>query len=478
MAISDHRLVFWADDRDCLVALFPLIDRFSKVQGIEIHVVYVRRLENEEVHWPSNAGVLHILSPTTSYHRKIKILDILAPRRIIHAQGSWSAERELLLVLQQQHDGPTIISLPVKEIPHALWIADLSFEALTQWNTVQIELVVITDSRPQSLGRLFQSLRRGMYLGDRVDLTIHMEQTADSVTRRATQNLVWDHGAKTVRHRIRKGGLMPAIVESWYPSSNNDYAVILEDDIEVSHLFYIWAKYAILKYRYSGDRTMDGYPSLFGVSLYSPRHLELLPEGRRPFDPSQFIDGHSPYLTPVPCSWGAVYFPEHWREFHSYLIGRLDMPSSANVTVPESRSNRWKKSWKKYFIELAYFRAYVMLYPNFNHFESFSTNHLEIGTHVKDRGRSQSKIDEFQVPLMHIDTIIAQLPQHKLPDFSALPVLDLWGKPTSLDQLNDRSLAWHPKISTCERNKANSFDPSDLLCPYPSTSKKKKAVSK
>lgn len=336
-----------------------------------------------------------------------------------------------------------------------------------------MDLVVITDRRPHSLARLLKSTSRARYLGDTVNLKIHMEQTADRVTRMLVNGFEWTHGSKTVRHRIIKGGLMPAIVESWYPSSKDNYAVFLEDDVEVSPLFYVWAKYNILRYRYSEDRK-EKQQQLYGISLYSPRHLELFPEGRRPFDPVTAIgpefDPHVPYLTSVPCSWGAVYFPEHWIEFHSYLTVRMadlrqqpDQPL-LNITVPGSRSERWKSSWKKYFIELVYLRSYVMLYPNFQKFESFSTNHLEFGTHVK-KERTKNALDEFLVPLMQRDTIVSQLPQQHLPAFHKLPVLDLWGNRVTLEYLESVAIDWHRNVSACPRN-AGHFDPQDLLCPF------------
>jgi hypothetical protein len=38
-------------------------------------------------------------------------------------------------------------------------------------------------------------------------------------------------------------------VESWYPRSNDSYGLLLEDDVEVSPLFYAWIKLALLRYR-------------------------------------------------------------------------------------------------------------------------------------------------------------------------------------------------------------------------------------
>ncbi|KAI9250771.1 hypothetical protein BY458DRAFT_524269 [Sporodiniella umbellata] len=363
------------------------------------------------------------------------------------------------------------IRLPSKEIVHSLWIPDLSVQALKSWNKVDIKLVIITDRRPHSLSRLLQSASAAYYLGDRADVMIHMEQSSDRATRMLVNSFVWRQGKKFLKHRIKKGGLMPAIVESWYPSSNDEYAVLLEDDIEVSPLFYVWSKYAILKYRYGASKA--AYQQMYGVSLYSPRNLELVPEGRVKFDPNLVLKAThppgTPYASQIPCSWGAVYFPEHWREFHAYLVRRLEdlqLPKNSQVRVirvPGSRSDKWKKSWKKYFIELVYLRAYVMLYPNFDRFEAFSTNHVEFGTHVQSEKR-QAIVGTFTVPLMVRDTLLAQLPEHRLPYYEDLPLLDLWGRPVDYPTLDARAQAFHTHVSTCPRQ-LGAFDPRDVFCP-------------
>lgn len=366
---------------------------------------------------------------------------------------------------------------------------------LLDWNTPDITLIVITDRRPHSLSRLLRSTEKAYYLGDDVDIVVNLEQSSDKATRMLVNDFGWSHGKKRLRHRIRKGGLMPAIVESWYPHSNHHYAVLLEDDVEVSPLFYVWAKYSILRYRYSGGNT-ELSKAMYGISLYSPRNVELHPAGRRPFHPDNVLlnlyPPRMPYLSQIPCSWGAVYFPEHWREFHEYLTARLmdeQQNNLLNITVPNSRSVRWKKSWKKYFIELVYLRAYVMLYPNFQSFESFSTNHLETGTHVKSTEKRNNAISSFLVPLMHRDTILDQLPQHRLPDYADLPVLDLWGNLVSHEILDETASRWHGAVSSCPRS-TGQYDPKDILCPFPesrsatvdndttATKKNKKPVTK
>jgi hypothetical protein len=77
-----------------------------------------------------------------------------------------------------------------------------------------------------------------------------MEQTSDSTTRSLVQNFTWPNGELFVRHRVIRGGLLPAVVESWYPQDNHTYGVLLEDDVEVSPMFYAWLKMSFLRYRY------------------------------------------------------------------------------------------------------------------------------------------------------------------------------------------------------------------------------------
>lgn len=218
---------------------------------------------------------------------------------------------------------------------------------------------------------------------------------------------------------------------------------------------------------------------MFGISLYQPKVIETKREGRMFFNPrtvfaaNDIAEYTTPYLSQIPCSWGAIYFPEHWREFHSYLNVRLSevLFGIDAVVVPDARSNRWPKSWKKYFIELAYLRGYVMVYPNYENFVSLSTNHLEIGSHVKDTSQESyvKKKEMFRVPLMGLEdtTRLVDLPHGTLPAFDDLPVLDLFGQLSSLETLillgQTRQLEMVP---ACEPSSEDHIRPDfrGLLC--------------
>ena len=237
------------------------------------------------------------------------------------------------------------------------------------------------------------------------------------------------------------------------------------------------------KSRYSDIR--DKSPLLFGISLYQQKNLELHPGGRRPFDArwlfktSGVAPPNTPYLSQIPCSWGAVYFPEHWREFHTYLGRRLTDSSLSlreNI-VPDVRSSRWKHSWKKYFIEMVFLRGYAMLYPNYANFSSLSTNRLEPGAHVKRLPRAifDKKRAQFDVPLMQLPsgpsgnvsdalrTGLLDLPENGMPAWGALPVLDLHGLVVSEGLIIDRGQVRRAEVFGCA-DPPIQYDALSLLC--------------
>jgi hypothetical protein len=112
-----------------------------------------------------------------------------------------------------------------------------------------VELSVITYDRPNSLTRLLGSLRDAYYFGDTVNMRINIEHAGDSETMKAIEDQRWPHGRIFVHHRVVHAGLLTAVVESWYPHTQHSYGVLLEDDVEVSPLFYAWIKMSLLRYR-------------------------------------------------------------------------------------------------------------------------------------------------------------------------------------------------------------------------------------
>ncbi|KAI0080944.1 hypothetical protein K474DRAFT_1704236 [Panus rudis PR-1116 ss-1] len=328
---------------------------------------YLRHLNPIVCRLSGGGQVVQVLTPFLDQAQTLRDCGV----QLVHIQEASSVD-EMGTALSQYHAlltaldfvlkrytglGIVTVKIPSTNLPFCDWLGSLSLEEWRNWHKPQNEMTVITNDRLESLTRLLKSSNDAIYFGDLVNMRINLEQASDLQTLRVVQSYQWKHGALSVHKRVLHGGLLPAVVESWYPHSDDSYAVILEDDVELSPMFYAWIKMGLLRYR-----------------------------------------------------WGAIYFPEHWREFHDYLSIRLsgqlpDLPVDA-VVAPGVRSSKWTRSWKKYLIEFAYLRGYVMLYPNYAGFVSLSTNHLEVGSHVKDMPLEAylQKRRLFLLPLMPLPT--------------------------------------------------------------------------
>ena len=114
---------------------------------------------------------------------------------------------------------------------------------------------------------------------------------------------VW--GAATIQHY----GLVNQWLNSWFPSSESEYALFLEDDNVVVAGYYEFMKKAILHYQFD-ETNYD--PRVFGFNM---QHQHMIP-GRYPKKPSEFIpQGTMYYKYQLLSTWGPVFFPAHWSEF-------------------------------------------------------------------------------------------------------------------------------------------------------------------
>ncbi|KAI8084461.1 uncharacterized protein BX664DRAFT_266732, partial [Halteromyces radiatus] len=384
----------------------------------------------------------------------------------------------------------TVIGLPARDIQYVQWMMDLPMIALESWNKFQIQLTVITDRNPSGLTRLLRSITRAHYMGDKVDLTVIMDQSSDRVTQHLVNGFSWEaHGEKQIRHRIVKMNRMPVFVESWYPKdSYDDYCIILDDDLDVSDLFYIYAKQLLLRYRYgttSSSSTTRLSDSVMGISLYTPRLIDSYEDGRRLFDPPSTIT--HPYLMQAVTNGGTLFFPEHWREFHDYLTARyadIKKKQLQTIHVPGARSGNWTNSWRRYMDEMMYLRGYVVLYPSMPQGNSFSTLYLDLKHHHPTVDTNENNDDDlytmdesirslFQTPLVsatkHQSSSLSSLDwTHSLPsDVESLSLFDLWGTPvTSHSILLERGWLLQKSVSACPPSSYLVYDPADLLCPF------------
>lgn len=122
-------------------------------------------------------------------------------------------------------------------------------------------------------------------------------------------------------------------------------------------------------------------------------------------------------------------------------------------------------------------KATTARYPNFRKNVSLSTNHLEIGSHVKHLSGllNDQKKAMYTVPLMTVPPSdglgLLDLPQGRLPDWSDLPILDLMGTVTSEIDIVRTGSERRIEISDCNWDTTHSaaHDARELLC-VPETS--------
>lgn len=480
--------MFYAHSVDEVKALAPLLEKFKNTVGKKAYIVVSggKFCPCEDaaaaLNWPKSVckerrfkifdlgmgslstGISNSEVPVVQavYSSMKGLVKMHNPSVIISVSDIDSNVRKALKMASEiNQDGSnssTLVLLPRQSVPKVLWMADLRSTALPNWNKMHISISIITQNRSPSLSRLLKSISDAYYVGDSISISFNMDSQVDEDTIKMVGDFEWPHGPKTLRRRIIQGGLIRAVSESWYPASDDDFGLLLEDDIEVSPYYYLWIKYALMAYHYDPQISL---PELSTISLYTPRLVEVVKE-RPKWNPTEFfknIHPNTPYLHQLPCSWGAVFFPKQWREFYVYMNMRFTEDAKQNpVQIPKSRTNGWQASWKKFLIDMMYLRGYVSLYPNFPNQASFSTNHMEPGAHIsaKDNVVKHDKSD-FEVPLMSED-FRPLLPGGKMPPASKLPSLNLFNQPVSLKGLKSAGAKLGQDVLNCTISETVTVD--------------------
>ncbi|MQL95643.1 hypothetical protein Taro_028318 [Colocasia esculenta] len=482
--------LFYAHSLDEVKALAPLLEKFRTTVGKKAYIAVSggnfcpceeaasvlkwpkavckeRRFKIFDLDVGAIGGISNSEVPVLQavYSSLKGLVKIHNPSLLITLEGTDPNVRNALkMAAESSVNGTTqLVVLPRSAVPKVLWMADLRPTALPNWNKMRISVNIITQNRATSLKRLLDSLDKAFYVGDEVPISFNMDSKVDEATLKMVGSFNWTRGPKIIRRRIIQGGLIRAVSESWYPSSDDDFGLLLEDDIEVSPYYYIWIKYALLAYHYDPQVSL---PELSSISLYTPRLVEVVKE-RPKWNPTEFfkkIHPNTPYLHQLPCSWGAVFFPKQWREFYAYMNARFTEDAKQNpVQIPKSRTNGWQASWKKFLIDMMYLRGYVSLYPNFPDQASFSTNHMEPGAHISAKDNVvKHKKDDFEVPLMK-DDFTKLLPVGKMPPASKLPVLNLFNQPLSLKGIKSAGAKLGQDVITCGGTEVVAVDHSTGL---------------
>ena len=276
----------------------------------------------------------------------------------------------------------THIQLPKGATDTLEWITRLDAEALHNWHSATIDIVVQAPQKSSgSLVRLLKSLETARYdafLPPRLTLELPHQLHPDVMA--FLDDFEWPpvkyqshlpYHQLTLHRRIPEKRLTDyesstRFMESFYPYDTMDsHVLILSPQAELSPSYYHYLKYHLLEYRYSYNS-----PDLFGISLETPSSYlngtESFQPPEKPSSPND-KDRSLPFLWQAPNTGATLIFADKWVELHSFLTQYFS--ASSNPTTKSFLSKRTKQvaetlpSWAEYLLDLMRTRGYYFLYP-------------------------------------------------------------------------------------------------------------------
>ena len=233
--------------------------------------------------------------------------------------------------------------------------------------TEPFQIFVLAYIRVHSLSRLLHSLEAAEYNEDSVSLTVFVD--ADARPSRNghlevasfARSFPWSHGEYTVVVREENRGIVRQWIEAWQPERDGERAIILEDDNEVSPMWYRHLLLLYSSYEYTSNiagfalcsQRVIGSPSRGG-----PKVMSVTPRG-------------TPFLYRLFATTGFVPLARHWSEFQTWFASRPRgfrplVRGSVYSSMYESleKEKREGTMWSMWFIRFCFDRGLFTLYPN------------------------------------------------------------------------------------------------------------------
>lgn len=249
----------------------------------------------------------------------------------------------------------------------------------------KLTVIVLTMNRARSLSRLLESIRNTDLESedDYFDLEIHVDKSIgahyqDCVS--IARNFTLPHAGK-VRARIadKNHGLRAAWFDAWYPRPDDEYALIVEDDLELSPYWYTWLKKAWTKY--------GGRDDLAGIALHRQFMVMTKPEQTT----VEIINNFEPFLYKLVGTWGFSPHPKRWREFldwfHSVDSETFDpfVPGLITSDWLHQHTTMGKRhmTWEQWHIYHSEKNGLFTMYLNLPKKMALCSNWREAGVHYR-----------------------------------------------------------------------------------------------
>ncbi len=281
-----------------------------------------------------------------------------------------------------------------REVENAIAITNQTFSVnAPRDRETAARLIILTMDRYTSLKRLLDSAEAADYGDERVDIDIWIDRakgkSINEKVRKTAEQFVWSHGAKTIHMRRENGGLYQQWIYTWKITEQTDeIAVILEDDLELSPMFYQWLK--------SARNTYNADPEIAAFTLQRSTLRPKLPPGGK---------SHTLNLkNDVPVfkyrllgSWGFAPVRDKWVEFRAWYEKKRK--AGEKPYVDGLITTHWYKQqevgghapsmWTQWWIRFAHEKDYFTVTPHLTDGTTLCANWRERGMHYSSNKPSK-----------------------------------------------------------------------------------------
>lgn len=212
-----------------------------------------------------------------------------------------------------------------------------------------LRVIVLTKDRPHSLSKLLNSLQNAQYNGDTVDLRVHIDCCEVTEVLKVAGNFKFSHGQKTITVSPTELGLQGAWLHAWVPADDAERAIILEDDIVLSRLWYVglremWDRYG-------------GLTDLAGISLMR-QQLVPYPVPGHAYTREIGVSGN-PFLYSLVGSIAFSPNAAYWQQFCEWANAMRLSDVDLNVSTPPLITSSWwnqldrRHIWTQLFVNFS-----------------------------------------------------------------------------------------------------------------------------
>ncbi|KAK8513401.1 hypothetical protein V6N12_052590 [Hibiscus sabdariffa] len=304
----------------------------------------------------------------------------------------------LLLLLYSPH--PNSIStqtLPLNPHPIA------AIRAASATPTFSLTIKVLTFNRLNSLTRCLTSLSKAHYdPGLPVHLHIFIDhfpnQSRSDIDLKLMESLgimrfvdgfEWKWGQKIVHYRTTNVGLQAQWLEAWWPSSDDEFAFVVEDDLELSPMYFKYLKALILNFYYNASNFS---PSVYGASLQRPRFVPGKHGDKMLLESTSGL-----FFYQLVGTWGQLLFPKPWKEFRLWYDdhkAKNIKPFLDGMVTTGWYRKMGERIWTPWFIKFIHSRGYFNIYTKFPDEKSLSVSHRDVGVNYgKTAGPDSQLLD-------------------------------------------------------------------------------------